>query len=71
MRRAKICIVTRGERLVWGDEEAPALNLTLRKYMEAMASGCLIAGDLPDNQVQNLCSVADRGCFGEDGSGLD
>jgi hypothetical protein len=52
-RKAKICIVGRGERAL-GEQ---TLHYAVRKYQEAMAAGCLIAGDLPDNPVRNACGV--------------
>eukprot|EP00921_Rhytidocystis_pertsovi_P003136 GHVQ01005222.1.p1 GENE.GHVQ01005222.1~~GHVQ01005222.1.p1 ORF type:complete len:824 (+),score=73.63 GHVQ01005222.1:83-2554(+) len=37
MQKTKICLI--GTRATW----------TLRKYVEAMAAGCLVVGDVPDN----------------------
>jgi hypothetical protein len=46
MRRARICIVTRSDR----PGMATIGRFAIRKYQEAMAAGCLIVGDLPDNK---------------------
>jgi hypothetical protein len=54
MRRARICIVTRGDRPFDGSLVA---HYAIRKYHEAMAAGCLLVGDLPDNKVQYACRV--------------
>lgn len=49
MRQSKICIVGRSERDI--ENTTIPTHYTIRKYQEAMASGCLIAGDIPDNEV--------------------
>lgn len=50
MRQSKICIVGRSERDI--ENTTIPTHYTIRKYQEAMASGCLIAGDIPDNEVR-------------------
>lgn len=49
MRIAKICIVGGSKRNI-GDTDVE-LHYAIRKNQEAMASGCLMVGDLPDNEV--------------------
>lgn len=59
MRRARICIVTRGDR-PFG--KGLVAHYAIRKYHEAMAAGCLVVGDLPDNQdiAQHVAVVIDE-----------